>query len=62
MCEDFFYEIYTQIKAKNISDQFYNQLDKMKFQDKHKYKTIKEQWEYAYNKVSSINTLVKETN
>ena len=51
-CEDFFYEIYQDVSDRGISDEFYKQLDKMKFQDKHKHKTVKEQWEYAYEKLN----------
>jgi len=49
--EDFFYHVYSEIQDKNISDEFYKQLDKMKYQDKHKYKSVRENWEYAYNKI-----------
>lgn len=51
-CEDFFYEVYQDVSDRGISDEFYKQLDKMKFQDKHKHKTVKEQWEYAYVKLT----------
>jgi hypothetical protein len=49
--EDFFYHIYNEVHTRGISDEFYKQLDKMKFQDKHKHKTVRDNWEYAYNKI-----------
>jgi hypothetical protein len=52
LCEDFYYDIYYDIHAKGISEEFYKQLDKMKFQDKHRYKSMKDRWEYAYNKIT----------
>ena len=51
--EDVFYEIYNDIHEKGLKTQFDTQLQKMLNQDKHKYKTIKEKWEYAYHKVTS---------
>jgi len=36
-----------------IKDDFYKQLDRMKFQEHHKYKTVKETWEYAHKKLTS---------
>lgn len=59
-CEDFFYEIYSSVREKGISEAFYNQLDKMKFQDKHRYKSVRDHWEYAYKKISN-EPLQKET-
>ena len=50
--EDFFYEIYNSVKERGVSDSFYKQLDKMKLQDKHKYKSVRDHWEYAYNKIT----------
>ena len=49
--EDFFYHVYNEVHEKDISNEFYKQLDKMKYQDKHKHKSVKEQWEYAYLKI-----------
>jgi hypothetical protein len=50
--EDTFYEIYEQVEEKGLRDQFYEQLDKMKQQDKHKYKSVKDLWEYAYRRIT----------
>jgi len=49
--EDFFYEVYHEIRSAGVADEFYKQLDKMKFQDHHKYKSVKESWEYARKKL-----------
>lgn len=56
LCEDFYYDIYNEIHSKGVSKEFYLQLDKMKFQDKHRYKSVKERWEYAYNKITNSIT------
>lgn len=50
--EDAFYEIYDSVQEKGLSENFNQQLSKMSTQDKHKYKTTKERWEYAYQKVT----------
>jgi hypothetical protein len=52
LCEDFYYDIYNDVHSKGISEEFYKQLDKMKFQDKHRYKSVRDTWEYAYNKIT----------
>jgi len=51
--EDAFFEIYEDIKIKGLRANFDKQLNKMRFQDKHKHKSVKETWEYAHNKVTS---------
>ena len=53
--EDTFYEIYTQIEERGIKDEFYKQLDKMKHQEKHKYKSVRDLWEYAYKRIVGDN-------
>ena len=49
--EDLFYEIYDEVTNNNLNEEFNMQLSKMEFQDKHRYKSIKEKWEYALNKI-----------
>ena len=49
--EDLFYEIYEEVKNNNLNVEFNKQLSKMEFQDKHKYKSMKEKWEYALNRI-----------
>lgn len=63
--EEFFYEVYMGVREKGVSEDFYKQLDKMKFQDHHKYKTVRQTWEYAYDKIVKSSeknkTLLNET-
>ncbi len=49
--DDLFYEIYDEVNSSNLSEEFNIQISKMKFQDKHRYKSIKEKCEYALNKI-----------
>jgi len=49
--EDEFYEIYNNVRDKGLTEQFYAQLEKMSLQDKHKFKSPKEFWSYAYQRV-----------
>ena len=59
--EEFFYEVYMDVREKGVSEDFYKQLDKMKFQDHHKYKSVKETWEYAYKKLTNSKLSEFET-
>jgi predicted helicase len=52
--EDVFYEIYQEVHSQGLEERFYNQLNKMKTQDKHKYKCVKDHWEYAYGKITGV--------
>lgn len=54
--EDAYYEIYNKVTKKGIKDKFDNQLKKMESQDKHKYKSTKERWEYAYTRITSSSS------
>lgn len=49
--DDLFYEIYDEVNSSNLSEEFNIQISKMEFQDKHRYKSIKEKWEYSLNKI-----------
>ena len=49
--EDLFYEIYDEVTNNNLNEEFNIQLSKMEFQDKHKYKSVKEKWEYALSRI-----------
>ena len=53
--EDTMYEIHTALTESKLWDVFNAQIKKMQTQDKHKYKTPVERWEYAYNKVKRNN-------
>jgi hypothetical protein len=52
--EDVFYEIYQEVHSRGQEEVFYKQLEKMKTQDKHKYKCVKDHWEYAYGKITEV--------
>ena len=49
------YEIHTALTESKLWDAFNEQLKKMRAQNKHKYKTSSERWEYAFNKVKKNN-------
>ena len=53
--EDIMYEIHTALTESKLWDAFNTQIKKMQFQDKHKWKTPVEKWEYAYNKIRKNN-------
>jgi len=55
--EDVFYEIYQEVHSRGQEEIFYKQLEKMKYQDKHKHKSIKDHWEYAYGKISEAHQM-----
>ena len=46
-----FWDIHKEITELKLKKQFDAQLEKMKWQDKHRYRETKDQWEYARNKV-----------
>ncbi len=54
MNEDTFFEIYENINSKGLQKDFDAQLNKMKHQPKHRFKSMRERWEYAYLKVSNL--------
>ena len=49
--EDTMYAIHTELTESKLWSKFNAQLKKMNTQEKHKWKTPAEKWEYAYNKV-----------
>ena len=55
--EDTMYEIHTALTESKLWDAFNEQLKKMRAQNKHKYKTSSERWEYAFNKVKINNRI-----
>ncbi len=57
--EDYIYEIFEELEKKELKESFHSQLNKMKWQDKHKYKTPKEKYEYAFKKVINNNIKIK---
>jgi len=53
--EDFWWEISAKIKKHRLQQKFDMQLEKMRHQDKHKYKDTRQLWEYAYKKVRNLS-------
>ena len=49
--EDTLMEVYLEVDKRGIKDKFEKQCKKMDSQEKHKYKTIAEKWEYALNRI-----------
>ena len=49
--EDTYWDIDKEIKELKLKKQFEAQLEKMKWQDHHKYKDHRDQWQYARDKV-----------
>ena len=54
--EDIFWEITESINKKGLRKEFDAQLEKMKHQDKHRYKETRDKWDYAYQKVIKANS------
>jgi len=52
--EDFWYEITESINSKGLKKEFDAQLEKMNWQDKHKYKDVRDRWSYAHEKVTKL--------
>ena len=50
--EDLYWDVYTRLKELNLSVEFSKQLKKMDEQKKHKYKSHREKWEYAFARVT----------
>ena len=53
--EDIMYEIHTALTESKLWDAFNAQIKKMQTQNKYKWKTPVEKWEYAYDKVRKNN-------
>ena len=51
--EDFWWYTHNELKELGLQKKFDKQLEKMRTQDKHRYKDTREQWEYALNKVKN---------
>lgn len=52
--EDTYYHIYMEVREQGLTKAFDKQLEKMRTQDKHKYKDTKDMWEYAFAKVQKL--------
>ncbi|MDA7491847.1 hypothetical protein N8447_00495 [bacterium] len=53
--EDLWYEIHADIRDKGLNKEFESQLKKMRSQDKHKHKEVRDRWSYAHNKVIHLS-------
>lgn len=49
--EDIMYEIYDEVHKKGLKEEFDKQIKKMQSQDKHRFKTVFEKWEYALYRI-----------
>ena len=49
--EDTMYEIHTELPESKLWDAFNTQIKKMQTQNKHKWKTPVEKWEYALKRI-----------
>lgn len=58
--ENYIIEIYSELEEKNLVEEFEAQVQKMKYQEKHRHKTMFEIYEYAHARVTNqplpINT------
>ena len=57
--EDFWWEITESIDKKGLKKEFNAQLEKMRHQDKHKYKDSRSRWDYAFHKVTKLHSTKK---
>ena len=49
--EDYIYDVFNTLEEKNLKEKFFEQLNKMYWQDKHKYKSQRDRYECALKKV-----------
>jgi len=52
--DDFIYDIFEVLEKNNLKEEFYTQLRKMDYQDKHRYKSHRDKYRYAFDKVVKI--------
>ena len=52
--EDLFYMILDDVNSKGLKKEFDAQLEKMRSQDKHRYKETRERFQYAHDKVIKL--------
>ena len=57
--EDILVEVYHEVENLGIRVEFDNQINKMLCQDKHKFKTVCEKWEYALYRIKGGKSLDK---
>ena len=51
--EDFWWDTHNELKKLGLQKEFDAQVEKMRTQDKHRYKDTREQWAYALDKVKN---------
>ncbi len=51
--EDIYWEIHNEMKELNLQKEFDAQLEKMRHQDKHRYRETRDMWSYAAEKVKN---------
>ena len=51
--EDFWWDTHNELKELGLQKKFDKQLEKMRTQDKHRYKDTREQWAYALDKIKN---------
>ena len=49
--EDFWWDTHNEIERLGLRKELDKQVEKMQYQEKHKYKDTRQVWEYALNKV-----------
>ena len=54
--EDLFYMILDDVNSKGLKKEFDAQLEKMQYQDKHRYRDTRDRWSYAHNKVMKLSS------
>ena len=54
--EDLWYQILDDVNSKGLKKEFDAQLEKMNYQEKHKYKDTRDRWSYAHNKVMKLSS------
>jgi len=52
--EDFWYEITESVNSMGMKKEFQSQLDKMRSQEHHRYKEVRDRWSYAHNKIEKL--------
>ena len=57
--EDTMHEVYNEVESGGLRGEFDKQVSRMKGQDKHKFKTVCEKWEYALYRIKGGKSLDK---
>ncbi len=52
--EDLFYEITESVNRMGMKKEFNAQLEKMRSQDEHKYKEVRDRWSIAHQKIEQL--------